>query len=60
MEIRCEACGTTAVAKPEAVYEGFKKTGTQYICTECGKVYPSEEVQMERSEQPVPPQPTDG
>ncbi len=42
MEIRCEACGTTALAKPEAVYDGFKKTGTQYICTECGQVYPSE------------------
>ena len=43
MEIKCEACGTTAVVKPEAVYEEFKKTGTHYICTACGKVYPSEE-----------------
>ena len=43
MEIQCEGCGTTAIAKPEAVYEGFKKIGTHYICLECGKVYPSEE-----------------
>jgi hypothetical protein len=43
MEIKCEACNTIAVAKPEPIYDGFKKIGTHYICTSCGKVYPSEE-----------------
>ncbi|MFA7172519.1 MAG: hypothetical protein WC340_03745 [Kiritimatiellia bacterium] len=40
-EVKCTACNTVAVVKPEAVYEGFKKTGTQYICIACGKTYPS-------------------
>ena len=43
MEIKCDGCGTIAVTKPEPIYDGFKKIGTQYICMECGKVYPSEE-----------------
>jgi hypothetical protein len=43
MEIKCEGCNTIAVAKPEPVYDGFKKIGTQYICLQCGKVYPTEE-----------------
>lgn len=42
MEIKCTACKTVAVVKPESTYEGFKKTGTQYICIACGEVYPSE------------------
>lgn len=43
MEIKCGECGTVALARPEPVYDGFTKTGTHYICTECGKVYESEE-----------------
>lgn len=43
MEIKCEGCGTIAIVKPEPIYDGFKKTGTRYICMECGKVYPSAE-----------------
>ncbi len=42
MEIKCRKCGTVAIARPEPVYEGFKKTATSYICTECGEVYPTE------------------
>ena len=43
MEIKCEACGTVALVRPEPIYDGFKKIGTHYICMECGKLYPSEE-----------------
>lgn len=55
MEIKCTTCDTVAVAKPEAIYEGFKKTGTQFICTACGETYPSEEETpfLQASEKPA-------
>lgn len=38
-EINCTACGQTALTRVEPVYEGFKKTGEEVICTACGHRY---------------------
>ncbi|MDD2599105.1 MAG: hypothetical protein PHO37_07765 [Kiritimatiellae bacterium] len=55
MEIKCTACDTVAVVKPETIYEGFKKIGTQYLCLACGKIYPShaETPFLQAAEQPA-------
>ena len=38
-EINCTACGQTALTRTEPVYEDFKKTGEEVICTACGHRY---------------------
>lgn len=38
-EIHCSACGRDALVRPEAVYEGFRKTGEAFVCTACGHRY---------------------
>jgi len=43
IEIACRACGRKALARAEPVYEGFRKTGEQYVCTACGHRYASRE-----------------
>ncbi len=40
-EIRCTACGRLALARREPIYEGLRKTGEQFVCTACGRRYPS-------------------
>jgi hypothetical protein len=42
-EIHCTACGRVALARKEAVYEGFKKTGEAFVCTACGARFASAE-----------------
>ncbi len=42
-EIQCTACGANTLARAEPVYEGFKKTGENFICTACGARYASAE-----------------
>ena len=42
-EIHCTACGETALARKEPVYDGFKKTGEMFICTACGARFASAE-----------------
>jgi len=42
VEIVCTACGADTLVKREPVYDGFKKTGEQFVCASCGHVYPSE------------------
>lgn len=41
LEIHCAVCGRTTLARKEAVYEGFKKTGELFICTGCGTRFDS-------------------
>lgn len=43
VEIICTYCGAEAFLKREPVYEGFKKTGEELICSACGGVFASEE-----------------
>jgi len=38
-EIHCTACGKDALVRREAVYDGFKKTGEQWVCVSCGHAY---------------------
>ena len=42
VEIICSGCGADTLVRCEPVYEGFKKTGEQFICTACGHVYADE------------------
>ncbi len=42
-EITCTVCGETALARPEPIYEGFKKTGEAFVCTACGARYATAE-----------------
>ncbi len=39
MEIVCNACGETVLARHEPRFEGFRKTGDAWICTTCGHVH---------------------
>ena len=41
MEIRCRACGRVTLARPEPVYEEFRKVAETFVCTACGHRYPS-------------------
>lgn len=41
-EIHCSACGEVTLVRAEPVYEDFKKIGEAFVCTACGKRYPSE------------------
>lgn len=41
-EIVCTACGAESLVVRQAVYEGFKKVGEEYLCAACGYVYPTE------------------
>jgi len=41
LKINCTACGRTALIRTEPVYEGFKKIGEVFICTQCGEHYDS-------------------
>ena len=41
-EINCSACGEVTLVRAEPVYEDFKKVGESFVCTACGKRYPSE------------------
>ena len=43
LEIACRACGQRALARAEAVYDGFRKTGECFVCTACGHRYASRE-----------------
>lgn len=43
LEIACRACGQKALARPEPIYDGFRKTGERFICTACGHRYASRE-----------------
>jgi hypothetical protein len=43
LEINCRACGKTALARADPVYDGFQKRGEAYVCTACGHRYPSRE-----------------
>jgi predicted RNA-binding Zn-ribbon protein involved in translation (DUF1610 family) len=43
LEIDCPSCGKVALLRREPVYEGFKKTGEQLFCTECGMEFKSED-----------------
>ena len=36
MEIRCKRCGTETLFRREARFEGFTKTGEDWVCTSCG------------------------
>ncbi len=38
-EIECTACGQTALARIEPLYEGFKRVGEEVVCTACGHRY---------------------
>ncbi len=38
-EIACTACGRTALARIEPVYEGFKRIGEEVVCTACSHRY---------------------
>lgn len=38
-EIECTACGQTAWARIEPVYEGFQRVGEEVVCTACGHRY---------------------
>lgn len=42
-EINCAGCGRVTLARREAIYEDFKKTGECCICTSCGRRYASPE-----------------
>ncbi|NLL84390.1 MAG: hypothetical protein GX230_09150 [Lentisphaerae bacterium] len=42
-EINCTACGKTALARLEPLYEDFRKVGEEAICTACGHRYASPE-----------------
>ena len=41
-EIICSACGAEALVVRQPVYEGFRKTGEEFVCSACGHVYPAE------------------
>ena len=43
LEIVCTACGAETLVRREPVYEGFKKTGEQFVCVDCGHAYASED-----------------
>ncbi len=43
IEIQCTTCGHVTLARAEPIYEGFKKIGEAYLCTECGARYASEQ-----------------
>lgn len=43
MEIRCQACGRVALARPEPVYEEFRKVAETFVCTACGHRYATRE-----------------
>jgi len=43
VEIICSHCGKETFLKREPVYEGFKKTGEDLICSACGGLFSSEE-----------------
>lgn len=43
LEIRCTACGRTTLARPEPLYDGFRRTGEAMVCTACGHRYASRE-----------------
>lgn len=42
VEIICTHCGAEAFLKREPVYEGFRKTGEELICSACGGRFASE------------------
>ncbi len=42
-EILCQTCGRNALARPEPVYDGFRKVGEAFVCTACGHRYASRE-----------------
>lgn len=42
MEISCISCGEDTLVVREAVYDGFKKTGEQFVCAACGHIYEDE------------------
>jgi hypothetical protein len=42
VEIICTHCGAETFLKREPVYEGFKKTGEELLCSACGFVFASE------------------
>jgi hypothetical protein len=42
LEILCSACGADTLVRREPVYDGFKKTGEQFLCAACGHSYASE------------------
>lgn len=41
LEIACRACGKIALARPESIYDGFRKVGEAFVCTACGERYAS-------------------
>lgn len=42
IEIICSACGADTFVRCEPVYDGFTRTGENYVCAACGNVFPSE------------------
>lgn len=42
-EILCVACGKVTLARAEVVYDGFRRIGERFVCTACGRRYPSRE-----------------
>ncbi len=41
IEIECSACGAQALLVREPVYEGFRKVGERFLCSACGREFPS-------------------
>ena len=54
LEILCSSCHAETVVRREAVYDGFKKLGEEFVCTACGYRYKTEaEVPFKHAERPV-------
>ncbi len=43
LEILCSVCGRVALARAEPRYDGFRKTGEDFVCTACGHRYAGRE-----------------
>ncbi len=43
LQIVCSACGADTFLKREPRYEGFRKTGEDLSCADCGHPYPDAE-----------------